>query len=222
MRITIFLLVLGISFLVINMSTKTQPSFNGTTPGCSGSSCHTSAQGIVSAEVLSNFQVKITVSGTTASVAGELVDTANNVVAVNNSTSSNPFILTAPSAGTYTVNAGFKNPSRQWGSTTVNIAVTGISDQLIDNIPGTYALYANYPNPFNPATKIRYALKNTGYTTLKVYDLPGNEIATLVNGVRQPGIYEVSFDALNLPSGTYIYRLTSGSYSETRKMVLLK
>jgi len=221
MRYTIFLIVVAFSFLIINIA-NSEPSFNGNTPGCGGSGCHTMASGIVTAEVLSNFQVRVTVSGTTSDVGGELVDTSGTVVAVNNSTSSNPFTLTAPAAGTYIVNAGYRSPSRDWGTTTVTIAVTGIDDKLIGNNPQAYQLYSNYPNPFNPTTKIRYSLPQPGFTTLKIYNIQGKEVLTLVKGEKPAGIYEVSFDAANLPSGNYVYQLKSGSYVETRKMALIK
>ncbi|MBK7630837.1 MAG: T9SS type A sorting domain-containing protein [Ignavibacteriales bacterium] len=201
---------------------KSEPGFNGTTAGCGGSGCHTSQTGIVTATVLSNNQVQISVSGTTSKVGGELVNSSGTVVAVNNSTSSNPFILTAPSAGTYTVNAGYKNPSRNWGSTSAVITVTGVDEELIGLKPEAFTLYSNYPNPFNPSTKIRYAIPQSAFTTLKVYSILGQEVATLINEEKTPGVYEVNFDGLNLASGTYIYKLQAGDFVETKKMVLLK
>jgi hypothetical protein len=221
MRVTIFLVAVFASLFLITY-TNSQPDFNGNTPGCGGSGCHTSATGIVSAEVLNNFQVRISVTGSSGKVAGELVNSGGTVVAVNNSTSTNPFILTAPSAGTYTVNAGFKSPSRQWGTTSAVINVTGIDEELIGLRPESFALYANYPNPFNPTTKIRYAISQTAFTSLKVYSFLGEEVATLINEEKTPGVYEVNFDGINLTSGTYLYKLQAGSYTETKKMLLLK
>lgn len=213
----------GLFICLIFLSlTKSEPNFNGTTPGCGGSGCHTSQSGIVTAEVLTNFQVKITVSGTSSSVGGELVNSDGLVVAVNNSTSSNPFTLTAPSAGTYTVNAGYKNPSKEWGSTSAVITVTGVDEELIGLKPESFALYTNYPNPFNPATKIRYAIAQTAFTTLRVYSILGKEIATLVNQEKTPGVYELNFDGSDIPSGTYIYKLQAGDYTKTKKMLLIK
>ncbi|MFZ2322244.1 MAG: T9SS type A sorting domain-containing protein [Ignavibacteriaceae bacterium] len=217
-----FVIITAVIALFIFSFTNSQPSFNGTSPGCGGSGCHTSQSGIVSAEVLDNLQVKITVSGTTGNVAGELVDANGTVVAFNNSTSSNPFTLTAPSAGTYTVNAGFKNPSKQWGTTSAVVNVTGVNESLIDLSPGSFKLYANYPNPFNPSTKIRYAIPQTAYTVLKVYSITGKEIATLINEEKTPGVYEVTFDAANYSSGIYIYRLQAGSFTDIKEMVLMK
>ena len=131
-------------------------------------------------------------------------------------------ILTAPSSGTYTVNAGFKSPSFKWGTTSAILNVSGIDEELIGSNPNTFELYSNYPNPFNPSTKIRYAIPQTSFTVLKVYDITGTEVMTLVNEERPAGIYEVNFDAVNLASGTYIYQLQAGNYSEAKKMILLR
>ena len=80
----------------------------------------------------------------------------------------------------------------------------------------------NYPNPFNPQTKIRFELKSASYTELKIYDLLGREVKTLVKENLRPGGYEVSFNASNLPSGVYFYRLNAEDFTETKKMVLIK
>jgi hypothetical protein len=85
-----------------------------------------------------------------------------------------------------------------------------------------YSLSQNYPNPFNPTTKIDYSIKFAGEVTIKVYDVLGNEIATLVNERKEPGIYSVVFNAGTIPSGIYFYKLTSGSFTETKKLLLLK
>jgi hypothetical protein len=94
-------------------------------------------------------------------------------------------------------------------------------------VPETFSLSQNYPNPFNPSTKIKFAIpvqvrNNSRLVTLKVYDVLGNEIATLVNEEKQPGTYEVEFDESELPSGIYFYQLKAGIYIETKKMVLIK
>jgi len=85
-----------------------------------------------------------------------------------------------------------------------------------------YSLSNNFPNPFNPATKIRFRIADFGFVSLKVYDVLGNEIATLVNEEKPVGSYEVEFDASNLPSGVYFYTLISNKFMETKKLVLLK
>jgi S-formylglutathione hydrolase FrmB len=88
--------------------------------------------------------------------------------------------------------------------------------------PATFHLYQNYPNPFNPSTKIQYAVSSRQLVTLKIYDLLGRELATLVNEEKSAGSYEVRWNAANLPSGVYFYQLKAGSYTATKKLLLLK
>ena len=88
--------------------------------------------------------------------------------------------------------------------------------------PVSFNLYQNYPNPFNPTTEIKYSILNDGFTTLKIYDMLGREVKTLVNEEKPAGIYNVYFDASKLSSGIYFYSITSGSFHQTRKMVLAK
>jgi len=85
-----------------------------------------------------------------------------------------------------------------------------------------YALNSNYPNPFNPTTQINYQIPKDGNVTLVVYNSLGQEIKTLVNQYQSSGIYVVQFDASELPSGVYIYKLTSGNFSAVKKMLLTK
>ena len=93
-----------------------------------------------------------------------------------------------------------------------------------DNYPsaGSYFLYQNYPEPFNPSTTIQYRVPEVSFVTLKVYDVIGNEIATLVNQEKQKGSYKLEFNAASLPSGVYFYQLKAGSYLNTKKMILLR
>jgi hypothetical protein len=86
----------------------------------------------------------------------------------------------------------------------------------------SYTLFQNYPNPFNPSTKIRYVIEKESAVQLKIYDVLGNDIATLVSEVKPAGVYEVTFDASKLPSGIYFYKLTADGFSETKKLILLK
>jgi hypothetical protein len=90
------------------------------------------------------------------------------------------------------------------------------------NVPKQIRLDQNYPNPFNPSTKITFSLKHSANTNLKVIDMLGREVATLVNGFTAAGSHEVQFNAANLASGVYYYKLTSGSFSEVKKMMLVK
>jgi hypothetical protein len=90
------------------------------------------------------------------------------------------------------------------------------------DVPKDFVLQQNFPNPFNPSTTIRYAVPQTSPVIIKVYDLTGQEVATLVNEVKEAGTYEVKFDAGKLASGVYIYRMTAGEFTSVKKMNVLK
>ncbi|MDI6804509.1 MAG: T9SS type A sorting domain-containing protein [Bacteroidota bacterium] len=89
-------------------------------------------------------------------------------------------------------------------------------------IPNQYALEQNYPNPFNPTTIINYQLPIDNWVTLKVYDVLGREVATLVDEFKDSGYYEATWDATNIPSGVFFYRMQTGSFSETKKLILMR
>jgi arabinogalactan endo-1,4-beta-galactosidase len=128
--------------------------------------------------------------------------------------------------------------TQTFGSPWENLAMFDFSGELLSSISAfdstlTYVenvktnvtefqLYQNYPNPFNPITKISWQSPVNSHQTLRVYDVLGNEVATLVNEYREAGIYEINFDASNLPSGVYIYKLQAGDFTQTRKMTLVK
>ena len=88
--------------------------------------------------------------------------------------------------------------------------------------PTQFALEQNYPNPFNPSTKIQYSVPQTSQVQIKVFDVLGNEIETLVNEEKPTGTYELTWNAANLPSGVYFYQIKAGSFIETKKMILIK
>jgi len=92
----------------------------------------------------------------------------------------------------------------------------------VNNVPDKFELLQNYPNPFNPTTNIKYQIPNNSYVLLKVFDIIGKEITTLVNEKQSPGSYEVSFDGSNLPSGVYFYKIESSGFADTKKMILIK
>jgi hypothetical protein len=409
----IMLLIIFVSF-----NTFSEPGFNGSTPGCSGSGCHSFQDNMVTVVPLSNLQVQITITGNSGNIAGELVNSSGTVVASINSTSNNPFTLTAPTEGYYLINAGYKNPSRRWDSTHVNLqlsqppappsnlaaqlipsplsvqlvwtdnsnnengfiieresqgtdaftvidTVSANSNSFLDNTvtyltyvyritafnafgqsaysnvaqiivpveltsfsasiqdagvllkwttateinnkgfeilravypigsdmqndnwvsigfvegrgttteitnynfyndltglnaaatlkyklkqidfsgaftysdivevdytPVNYQLAQNYPNPFNPSTSISFTLPVSAFVSLKIYNILGNEVTTLVNQLVQAGKHEVKFDATGLPSGVYLYTLRAGdpatgsgqAFIETKKMLLMK
>ena len=98
--------------------------------------------------------------------------------------------------------------------------VTSVTEGQV--IPGEFRLDQNYPNPFNPSTTIKFELPKSSVVRLTVYDMIGREVALLMNETRDAGVYEVKFDASNLSTGVYLYRLQAGSYVETRKLCLVR
>ena len=123
---------------------------------------------------------------------------------------------------------------------TLSYPITDVKENDTQNHPTAFSLLQNYPNPFNPSTKIKFTIpqsvilsgaKNLIHVQLKIYDVLGNEITTLVNEEKPAGKYEVEFDSYSgevrsavggLPSGIYFYQLRAGSFIQTKKMVLLK
>jgi hypothetical protein len=99
--------------------------------------------------------------------------------------------------------------------------------QISNKVPLNFELFQNFPNPFNPKTKIKFSLPKEGFSggmdvSIKVYDILGREVAVLVNEKLYPGTYETEFEGNNLSSGVYFYVLKAGDYSESKKMVLIK
>ena len=90
------------------------------------------------------------------------------------------------------------------------------------NAPTKFTVEQNYPNPFNPSTKIEYSIPQSADVTLKIFNTLGEEIETLVNEVKPAGTYELNWNASNLPSGVYFYRLQANDFIQTNKMILLK
>jgi gluconolactonase len=99
---------------------------------------------------------------------------------------------------------------------------TGVKSEGGNLHSPSFELFPNFPNPFNPSTAISYQLPDVSHVTLKVYDLLGRQIRTLISGIEEPGTHEVEFDGGDLSSGVYFYRLDAGSHIETKAMVLLK
>ena len=126
-----------------------------------------------------------------------------------------------------------KSSLSKYGSRDISEYLKNVSELLksrgknIENdknnlIPEKFILCQNYPNPFNPNTTIKYGIPRTVNVELKVFDILGREVKTLVNETRNPGYYEVKFNASNFASGVYLYRLKAGEYMKTAKMLLLK
>jgi Secretion system C-terminal sorting domain len=215
-RISILLSVLF--FLVTVVFTK--PSMNGSS-GCSGGSCHSFSAGILSVSVISNTQVEVLLTGVSSGqdVAGELVDSNGNIVDVVNSTKTNPFLLKAPSAGRYRINAGFRRPNKQWDSTSVDFGISGLENKS-NTVPDRFTIYQNYPNPFNPSTTIKFYIPNSKYVEIVIFDVLGNKIETLLSKNLETGIHTYRLQAHNFSSGVYFYKIIAGNEIITGKMIL--
>ena len=114
------------------------------------------------------------------------------------------------------------DPSNEVTARLTGGAPEKISINPDSKLPIEYSLTQNYPNPFNPTTTINYSLKTAGEVTLKVYDMLGTEVASLVNEYKEAGNYSVEFNASDLPSGMYVYRLSTSNFVDTKKLILLK
>lgn len=109
------------------------------------------------------------------------------------------------------VNAGTKNKSNN-----------NLKGNINSNISDDYKLYQNFPNPFNPATILSYKLNQSGFVTLKVYNLVGQVVATLVDEYQEVGTYSKQFDATNLSAGIYLYKLQVNNFTSVKRMTLIK
>ncbi len=132
--------------------------------------------------------------------------------------------LTAPYLSSITIQNGIAVVGTHGGFGTwrrsLNQLVTSV-DVTHDQMPKVATLLQNYPNPFNPTTTIKFQIAKEGLVSLRVFDVLGREVRTVVNEVRSAGIYEEILDASSLASGTYFYRLLAGNYVATKKLVLL-
>jgi hypothetical protein len=136
-------------------------------------------------------------------------------------------IYPSAGAGTYSVRLYRYGGYGSYGVIVANVRPT---EQMVDVkeqkltaiLPKSFGLSQNYPNPFNPSTNLRFQIPNSGHVTLKVYNMLGCEVATLVNEVRPAGVYNFQWNASNLPSGVYFYRLHAGNFVEVRKAILMK
>jgi len=115
----------------------------------------------------------------------------------------------------------FNNPNNRISANFTATTLT-VSVDSENHSPTEYYLAQNYPNPFNPSTKISYSIQEAGFVNLKVYNILGSEVVTLVNEHKSAGNYEVSLGKGGLASGVYIYRLTANNFIQTRKMILEK
>ena len=167
------------------------------------------------------------------SVANALKDRHNNMmlpfrVDANNINPDPPYNESSKSQVLHTglLNAmGFESdwlrPQTYGSLQLINYKVTGVNDNA-STLPKSFNLYNNYPNPFNPTTMIKYDLPKSSKVQLKIYDILGREVATLVNEKQKAGTYSINFNASKLASGVYIYRIVAGNFVRSHKMILLK
>ncbi|MHB8579983.1 MAG: T9SS type A sorting domain-containing protein [Ignavibacteriaceae bacterium] len=155
-------------------------------------------------------------AGTEANGVYASIDNGANWIQVNNNLT-DPDILSLAVNNSGVLFAG----TDQDGVFRAGSAPTAVKN-IHSNLPTSYTLSQNYPNPFNPTTMINYQLSRNSYVTLKVYDLLGREVATLVNKQQSAGSYSVTFAAGNLASGIYFYQLIAGGFNQVKKLVLLK
>lgn len=127
------------------------------------------------------------------------------------------------------ISLAFDNLDNLWIGTRNGISVykeggviLSVEEKNEEQISTNYTLSQNYPNPFNPSTTIEYSIPKRSHITIKVYDLLGREVATLINEEKPAGNYSITFDASNLSSGVYFYKLTAGTFNQTKKLILVK
>jgi hypothetical protein len=153
-------------------------------------------------------------------VASPCVDAGDTSVAFNDPPdTNNPQLAQWPARGSRRNDIGaYGGP---WSRIIAGV-LTSVDGQRGAGIPDRLTLFQNYPNPFNPLTTIRYEISTGSTVSLKVYDLLGREVATLAEGMKHPGVYTATWNAGDNASGVYIYKLTAGTYNESKKLVLLK
>ena len=130
----------------------------------------------------------------------------------------NPLASTSPSGGSGINPPGTTVPPTRYLFTVGTTSITSNNS----NVPDEYKLFGNYPNPFNPTTNIRFLIKDAGFVSLKVYDITGKLLTTLVNQKLSAGDYTAKFDGVDLASGVYFYRIESGGFTDVKKMMLIK
>ena len=225
MKKILLLFVSGIFlFSFINIVPK-----NNTAPGCSGRGCHLFESNLVTVVPLNNLQFQVTVNGVKAGkkVGGELVDIQGKVVDFVGKTKTNPFILSAPRSGEYTINAGFEKLTLKWDSVKVNLAATNLCFPAPARTRCSFELYPNHPNPFEKETIIKFSLPKAANIELKIFTINGGVIRHLAQGYYQAGVHYVRWDGRDdfgrpSRSGVYLYEIKSKAHCIARRMDLLK
>jgi hypothetical protein len=140
-----------------------------------------------------------------------------NWAAINQGLIAPGYVFSILLANNY-IYAGTSNSLWRRPLSEIIIGVQNISTET----PSSFSLSQNFPNPFNPTTNIEFALPKSGLVTLRVYDILGKEVATLVNEVKNAGSYSVDFSASNFTSGVYFYKIETNGFSDIKKMMLIK
>lgn len=117
---------------------------------------------------------------------------------------------------------GAERPALQWLREYLDTTDVTVSVNITEGLPQSFKLYNNYPNPFNPSTQIQYSIPRNGHVLLKIYNLLGQEVATLFEGTQNSGTYTATFDGSKFSSGVYFYRLQADKFVETKKLMLMK
>ena len=167
-----------------------------------------------SAESVSGGIITNLDGGGGGSIRDVYVDAAGNIMIANSSFEA--FRIFSPPDGdnNFFTNSPYSVDVDNGGVTSVN--------EISSTVPSEYSLEQNYPNPFNPSTTINFSISTSEFVTMKIYNSLGQEVSTVVNEFLNAGSYEVNFNAENLVSGMYIYKITAGSFTSTKKMLLLK
>jgi hypothetical protein len=199
-----------------NMPTISATSLNTGNPGSVGLRVTVTGTNFTSGVTSLDFGTGVTVSNLVVNSATSM--TANLSLSSTATAGARSITVTnsGSGGGSATLSSGF----------TVGTGTATFVEQVSSSVPAAFELDQNYPNPFNPSTRIQFSLAKAGQVTLKVYNLIGNEVATLVNGYQEAGVYNVTFDpskeTLALSTGVYFYRLEAGSFVSTKKLVLVK
>ena len=218
----------AIFIAILSILLISEPGFNGSSPGCSGGGCHGYSAGEISVTT-DGLQVEVSLPNVPQGekVAGELVNEAGQVVTTAGATQNNPFTLTATEPGTYLVNAGFKKPARDWDSVSVTLTVSGLENSVKPAVLSQYELYDNHPNPFNNETLIRFNLPGQEMVQLKIFNVNGQVVRTLVNNNLSAGTHSVRWNGKDeqgqlVASGLYLYQLSAGGKRMTKRLILAK
>ncbi len=165
------------------------------------------------------LQMSATIAPSSAAIKSVTWSISNTTIASINSGG----LLTAKSNGKVDVVASANDGTGVQGKIQITISgQTAVDDYPTQTPPGTPVLNQNYPNPFNPVTSIQYSVGSDQFVSIKVFDVLGNEVATLVNEKKPAGVFHVSFEATGIASGIYFYRMKVGEFVSTRKMLLVR